>query len=618
MRNILIASLAILTLSQFETAMANDKKPVNCATDLRKIEVNVDGRKVLRYDLSNPDLLKCVTPYQPSAPWRVTKTAWSNQDELNWQSFVKGIGQAIQAGRCSTVDSCLISSANPYRDHLDMAGAHYSDCADFPMYLRAYFAYKNNLPFTFGRGLSPNAPTEAQKAKAQELVDKAYASGNSAAIDEALKAQEELVDLSKTDRRYSRNGNYFEDRYTVPAATTVSRDFFVVAKALNDVYSSGSLRMLFTPKNKTLPDYYSPVINTQGIIPGTVVYKVTGHVAMVYDINNTTGEIRLMDAHPDNSVTTISYSSEFVKSNPVQGDGFKNWRPVTIQPTKLDPYGAILAGRTVMTPNEQIPTFSLEQYFGNVDMSNISSSKGQYVIGKNILDWFDYVKVRMTNGRYRLDPIAQMKADVNALCTAMKDRVKSVDTAITNGIDDKTHPSQLPNNIFGAEGEWESYSTPGRDLRLRTLALDIIAKAKTYMRKWTMKEAYFAYNGDNLKRDLIKAYADASASCVVTYKNSNKQSVNLTFPVALKRLTTISFDPYLCAERRWGASSQAELRSCGDDAEKAAWYRYQQFLRNATVREATGGWTLDELEARNANASNQSANFDILKKLNEL
>jgi hypothetical protein len=60
----------------------------------------------------------------------------------------------------------------------------------------------------------------------------------------------------------------------------------------------------------------------------------------------------------------------------------------------------------------------------------------------------------------------------------------------------------------------------------------------------------------------------------------------------------MSFDPYHCIERRWGATSAAELSTCTDNATKQRWYRAEQRLRNQIDRtyEARMDFTVAQLE----------------------
>ena len=130
------------------TEMAPVQTIEQLCAGFQKSEVLVDGQKVQRYVISKSDLLRCLPP-QPAAPWKVIKEAWSDQDEANFRNFVRSIGKGIEAKICSTVDTCLASSANPYRTQVDIYATHFADCADFPMYLRNYFAFKNQLPMSF-------------------------------------------------------------------------------------------------------------------------------------------------------------------------------------------------------------------------------------------------------------------------------------------------------------------------------------------------------------------------------------------------------------------------------------------------------------------------------------
>jgi hypothetical protein len=59
----------------------------------------------------------------------------------------------------------------------------------------------------------------------------------------------------------------------------------------------------------------------------------------------------------------------------------------------------------------------------------------------------------------------------------------------------------------------------------------------------------------------------------------------------------MSFDPYHCVERRWGATDANELSTCRDGLLKREWYAAEQNLRNQIDRtyDAQMDFTLDEL-----------------------
>jgi hypothetical protein len=97
---------------------------------------------------------------------------------------------------------------------------------------------------------------------------------------------------------------------------------------------------------------------------------------------------------------------------------------------------------------------------------------------------------------------------------------------------------------------------------------------------------------------MLAAYDRAAAGCSVSYSRSDGSRISFGYEEARQRLFRLSFDPYQCIERRWGAQD-AELSTCPDGAVKRAWYRAEQSLRNQIDRtyEARMDWSLAELEA---------------------
>ena len=249
----------------------------------------------------------------------------------------------------------------------------------------------------------------------------------------------------------------------------------------------------------------------------------------------------------------------------------------------------------------EISDFSLEQYLGNgTNLDGTPNFKINPTDKKNA-DYYEWIKFKISGGVYRLDPVFEMKNEMNQLCVIAKDRVEAVQAAIDNKVFLKPHPENLPTNIYGTEGEWESYSTPGRDLRLRKKVLDIPAAAKNWVDRYLEHDSLIQYSGTDLKQDIIKTYLDSVLNCKITYINSVGKPVKLGLETLLGRMTQLSYDPYACPERRWGATSKSELNSCADDQEKAEWHLLQQFLRNATEKDTSGvhGWSLSGLASLN-------------------
>jgi len=166
-------------------------------------------------------------------------------------------------------------------------------------------------------------------------------------------------------------------------------------------------------------------------------------------------------------------------------------------------------------------------------------------------------------------------------------------------MDTKPAPAFLPGNIYASnDAEWEAYASPGRDASLRRkfvqLTLDL---ANFILRSQARGEDFRAIW--NLKGQLQQAYNEKAAGCRISYSNSLGQQVSFGFPEAVQRLFAMSFDPYQCIERRWGATSVAELASCKDNATKTRWYQAEQNLRNQVERDyvARARFTLADLES---------------------
>src|SRR5207244_1428876 len=71
------------------------------------------------------------------------------------------------------------------------------------------------------------------------------------------------------------------------------------------------------------------------------------------------------------------------------------------------------------------------------------------------------------------DLLADFRAGLQDLCRALGDRAAAVDQASAQGLYHHGHPGEIPDNIHGARGPWETYSTPGRDVNLRRQLRDL-------------------------------------------------------------------------------------------------------------------------------------------------
>ena len=103
-------------------------------------------------------------------------------------------------------------------------------------------------------------------------------------------------------------------------------------------------------------------------------------------------------------------------------------------------------------------------------------------------------------------------------------------------------------------------------------------------------------NGQQIPR----IWQEEASACSFSYLRSDQSEVVLDLHELQRRLFALSFDPYHCPERRWGAADQPELSTCPDDPVKQAWYDAEQRLRNQIERtyETRMGFSLRQLQAR--------------------
>ena len=298
------------------------------------------------------------------------------------------------------------------------------------------------------------------------------------------------------------------------------------------------------------------------------------------------GRIAFIDSHPDNTVTHEYYDLRFVRSRPGVGAGFKNWRPLRLVGYTQGADGALVGGHYELARNSEIADFSDEQYYGNGQHPNDGDwANGTFTLNGESLDYYDYVRAKVGGGKLEFDPVKEVAEMVDSNCADLHYRSQAVDIAITAGIQNRSEPDRLPRNIYGTSGDWETYSTPSRDARLKTAFNELRNKAQRFVEMYQKGDTtHLLYTGSNLVDDMIGAYDREAGKCSLSYTRTNGTAVTLSYEEARKRLFLISFDPYQCIERRWGATGPEELSSCTDGDTKRAWYAAEQDLRNQIDR----------------------------------
>lgn len=497
--------------------------------------------------------------------WKITKTIWTETDEKAYAEFVSLIGQAVEKRECKSFKECIQHPNNPYRGSDSGQLDIHVDCARLSYALRAYFAWKNGLPFS-----------HVSQVVARAAADK------------------------DDNPRYTKNGNMVSARSSVLATKNKLPDgpSYITEKLMKSVYTA-VFRLEDEIENRTNleSDYYPSDISREAIRPGTAIYDPAGHVAIVYKVTDA-GQIYFIDAHPDNSLTSSMYGTKFVRSRPAQGAGFKNFRKLELTGATYDTaLGSYVGGKIVVSTAQAHKDFSLVQKYGTDNKPIPNWREGAFILAGVKLDYYDYLRAKMSKGSLRLNPVSEVMAITNDLCSAALDRVDSVQGGIAQNIHLKPHPERLPVNIYGTSGEWESYSTPSRDARFKTSFKELRDKVEKIYTAYQMGDVQIDYKGTDIKGDMLRAYLQTAQACKVNYKKSDATEVVLNLEIIRQRLFSLSFDPYHCPELRWGATSQQELASCKDNANKREWFKREVWLRNQIERvyDVRMDYTLEEL-----------------------
>ncbi|HWD50577.1 MAG TPA: hypothetical protein VG309_11660 [Rhizomicrobium sp.] len=492
-----------------------------------------------------------IAAYSPSI-YKIRYDRWTTEDERGFGEFITAIGES----RCHTVNDCLHSLGNPFRKS-DPAGIYFrSDCADLPYVLRAYYAWKRGLPFSYVSEVSPRGHTR--------------------------------------DIRYTPDGNEVVERHDVLSNSISGYELLDV---IRDAVSSATYR-IHPDLDDPVPDTYSPLIDSKSIRPGTMIYDPNGHVGTVFKVE-ADGSIQYIDAHPDNSLTRGYYDERFVRSRPGMGAGFKNWRSPMLTGATRSADGEFTGGHVVLPKNKDIPDFSDEQYYGTGahPAGDGLWSTGGFAINGETYTYYDFVRAAMAGGKLQFDPLKEVRQMVESDCNDLQYRADAVTLAIEARLENQPQPARLPANIYGTEGDWETYSTPSRDARLKTAFRELRDQTERFVKMYQTHDKKLVYEGHDVVADLIATYDGEASKCRISYTRTDGSQVSFGFAEAIKRLFRMSFDPYQCVERRWGASDAAELSTCHDGANKQAWYAAEQNLRNQLDRtyDAQMDFTLEEL-----------------------
>jgi hypothetical protein len=452
---------------------------------------------------------------------------WDTAAEKEFSEFVAHLGKARADRVCLRLNSCLLDPrANKLWSPEDRVLKVYADCADLPYVLRAYFAYKTKRPFQWTR----------------VIRGKRYTGHNS---------PRDFID------------------YTNPDVRSVPR----LLRRVKRCVQSGFYRMSGDLEET---DTYPVDVRPAFVTPGTVYYDPRGHVLIVYSVEEN-GTVRMLAGHPDNTLTHTTLGPQFTIGRRHNGGGFRNWRHYTMTQTDPETFtftretnAQIIARKGGLDPDAQ--------YLKTYDVDGFK------------VTYFEWVRGRLSLRGLKIDPMQVFDEKIETLCNDIQERVDAVQIALNARIHLKEHPGMLPRNIYGTSGEWEVYSSPSRDARMKASVRhihawirDVVGWAERNDPRLDYKGDAFALSAELQQRWQVHAGSEA---CQFVYRNSRDEPVALSLYDVMDRLFALSFDPYHCPEIRWGAKRGSdEYRSCRRDSRKWWFYRAERRLRNQIERE---------------------------------
>lgn len=439
--------------------------------------------------------------------WEATR-AWDAELENVYSAWVEKLFDAPSDASLSAAALHEITkdpARNLLHDHLGLQedapppkGLRLDpDCADLPYFLRAYFAWKVGLPFTYSacsRG-GGGAPPRCQDSQS-----------NHDPLDE-------------------------------PVTNRVRRFETFLRAELKNVVHSGTGRTLATD-DKT--DYYPVKLSAETIRPGSVYADPYGHILVVAkrvpQEGDGAGLLFAVDGQPDGTVARKRFwkgNFLFSLDDAAMGSpGFKRFRPVVVKPS-----GVAALSNAAIAKHPAYGDYSLEQTVGDAGA------------------FYDKMDDVLSPGP--LDPERAMLAAIDALEEQMQARVTSVENGEKHfrkgggRIDMPNGPA-----IFETIGDWENFSTPSRDLRL-LIATDVVRGFPALVAR---RPERFKMPPGRSVTEVVKGLeaklADETKRRKVEYVRSDESKHTLSLADVLERTERLemAYNPNDCPEVRWGAS----------------------------------------------------------------
>ncbi len=431
------------------------------------------------------------------------------------------------------------------------------DCADFPYFLRAYFAFKMGLPFGYskctrgGGGQAPRGP-------------------------QWWNIQKEEPPPAPPEQQIAQGGGGLFGVFSQPAARPAPRlpprpqglvpgvGYYLRTTVANAVHSGNGR----TAAGDDNTDYYPVPLKQETLRPGTVYADPYGHILVISkrlpQSGDAAGVFLAVDGQPDGTVARKRFwrgNFLFAQDPALGSPGFKRFRPIVAEKS------GVLRRLTndEIAKDPQYADFSLDQSKLGVE------------------DFYDRMDDVMSPAQ--LDPARAMKEAIAALEEQVKTRVTSVENGRkyqTGGGAEVTIPDGA--SIFETTGAWEDFSTPARDLRL-LIAIDVV---RSFPDRVARRPERYAMPKDKsveaVKGELESTLAAELAARKVSYTRTDGSPWTLALKDVIDRMAELemAYNVNDCVELRWGAPDKsAEASTCkrhasgaqrGKMAEYRSWF----------------------------------------------
>ncbi len=465
---------------------------------------------------------RTVTSASGKAVWPIER-AWSESEEALYSAWVREMFRAPRGRELAYAQLDQVTT-NPARNLLhgalgegeDEAGVLHlrPDCADLPYFLRAYWSWKRRLPFAFhicSRGGPGIAP------------------------------------------RCLGGRSNLEARHSSGRARELARVETFLRQTISwGVHSGNGLTAL----EDSRADFYPVALKRQALRPGTIYADPYGHILMLVEMiesrGDEPGELFAIDGQPDGTITRKRFwEGTFLwDADPGRGGtGFKRFRPAVYRD-----------GEVELLSDDELAS---APGYGDLWTARAGLSRDRF---------HERVQSVITPGGR--DPIKAQRRAVVALHEALLTRVDFVERgAAVARMRGQVIPMPRGHKVFETTGPWETFATPGRDLRL-LIAMDVVKGFSARVRKnssgyqlaGASVDAIVGQLDDALERQLEdERYA-------VKYRRSDGSEWTLRLGELLARLEALElgYNPNDCPERRWGAPEGSEEAStCAFEAPKS-------------------------------------------------